>query len=285
CLHCSARDHCRRSARRKIVAGRHRRGCAPDRNCWQRDHCRRGRRRCSRPAGRRGSLRRAGARAPLRSRRNFGAKQMTPFTTATQASSELAIAGGQPLASSPFSPWPHFEQEDLDAAERVLRSGKINYWTGEQGREFEREFAAYVGCKYAVAVANGSVGLELALYALGIGPGDEVIVPSRTFVATATSVLMRGATPVFADIHRDSQNLTAETIAPLITPRTKAIIPVHLAGWPCDMDPILELGAAHKLKVIEDCAQAHGARYKGRPVGSMGDINSFSSCQDKIIST
>jgi dTDP-4-amino-4,6-dideoxygalactose transaminase len=210
---------------------------------------------------------------------------MTSFTTAVQASPVLAIAGGSPVASKPFSRWPHFEQEDLEVAERVLRSGRVNYWTGEEGRQFEREFAAYVGCKHAVAIANGSVGLELALHALGLGPGDEVIVPSRTFVATATSVLMRGATPIFADIDRDSQNLTADTIAPLITARTKAIIPVHLAGWPCEMDPILDLAAAHKLKVIEDCAQTHGARYKDRPVGSMGDINSFSFCQDKIITT
>jgi dTDP-4-amino-4,6-dideoxygalactose transaminase len=129
------------------------------------------------------------------------------------------------------------------------------------------------------------VGLELALYALGIGPGDEVITTSRTFIASASCVVMRGARPVIADVHLDSQNITADTVRQLITPRTKAIIAVHLAGWPCDMDPLLQLAREHGLKVIEDCAQANGARYKDRPVGSMGDINSFSFCQDKIMTT
>jgi dTDP-4-amino-4,6-dideoxygalactose transaminase len=201
------------------------------------------------------------------------------------ATSKLAIDGGTPLRSTPLPPWPHFEPEEIDAVERVLRSGKINYWTGEEGRQFEKEYAEYVGTKYAVAVANGTVGLELALYALGIGPGDEVITTSRTFIASASCAVMRGAKPVIADVDPDSQNLTAETIRREITPRTRAIIAVHLAGWPCDMDPILELAREYGLKVIEDCAQANGAQYKGRPVGSMGDINSFSFCQDKIITT
>jgi dTDP-4-amino-4,6-dideoxygalactose transaminase len=185
----------------------------------------------------------------------------------------------------PFAPWPCFETEEMDAVSRVLRSGRINYWTGDEGRQFEQEYAAYVGTRHAVAVANGTVGLELALYALNIGPGDEVVTTSRTFIASASCVVMRGAIPIMADVDADSQNITAETIRRVITPRTRAIIAVHLAGWPCDMDPILELAREHNLKVIEDCAQANGARYKGRPVGSMGDINSFSFCQDKIIST
>ena len=201
------------------------------------------------------------------------------------ATSKLAIDGGTPVRSTPLPPWPNFEPEEIEAAERVLRSGKVNYWTGEEGRQFEKEYAEYVGTKYAVAVANGTVGLELALYALGIGPGDEVITTSRTFIASASCVVMRGAKPVIADVDRNSQNITAETIRPAITPRTKAIIAVHLAGWPCDMDPILDLAREHGLKVIEDCAQANGARYKDRPVGSMGDINSFSFCQDKIMTT
>ena len=200
-------------------------------------------------------------------------------------SPKLAIEGGTPVRSTPFAPWPYFESEEIEAAERVLRSGKINYWTGDQGRQFEKEYAEYVGTKYAVAVANGTVGLELALYALGIGPGDEVITTSRTFIASASCVVMRGAKPVIADVDRDSQNMTADTIRQAITPQTKAIIPVHLAGWPCDMDSILDLAHEHGLKVIEDCAQANGARYKNRPVGSMGDINSFSFCQDKIMTT
>lgn len=202
-----------------------------------------------------------------------------------RTTSKLAIDGGSPVRSTPFAPWPYFDGEEIEAVERVLRSGRINYWTGDEGRQFEKEYAEYVGTKHAVAVANGTVGLELALYALGIGAGDEVITASRTFIASASCALMRGATPVIADVDRDSQNITAETIAAAITSRTKAIIAVHLAGWPCDMDPILELAREHGLKVIEDCAQATGARHKGRPVGSMGDINSFSFCQDKIITT
>jgi len=180
---------------------------------------------------------------------------------------------------------PYFAPDEIEAASAVLASGKVNYWTGEEGRHFEREYAAYVGTKYAIALANGTVALELALHALGIGQGDEVIVPSRTFIASASCAVMRGAVPVIADVDPVSGNLTAETIAPLLTPRTKAIIAVHLAGWPCDMNPIMELARKHGIKVIEDCAQAHGATYKGRAVGSIGDIAAFSFCQDKILST
>ena len=181
--------------------------------------------------------------------------------------------------------WPQFEEEDIEAVDRVLRSGKINYWTGEEGRHFEREYAAHVGTKYAIALANGTVALELALRTLGIGHGDEVIVPARTFIASASCVAMVGATPVFADVDRETQNITAETIRPKLTSRTRAIIAVHLAGCPCDMDPILQLARENHLKVIEDCAQAHGARYKGRAVGSIGNIGAFSFCQDKIMTT
>lgn len=181
--------------------------------------------------------------------------------------------------------WPHFADDEIAAVESVLRSGKVNYWTGDQGRLFEQEFAAYVGVEHGIALANGTLALELALRAIGIGPGDEVIVTPRTFIASASSVVTCGATPVFADIDRDSQNITAAAIATQITPRTRAIIAVHLAGWPCDMDPILDLAAAHGLRVIEDCAQAHGARYRGHPVGSFGDLAAFSFCQDKIMTT
>jgi hypothetical protein len=186
---------------------------------------------------------------------------------------------------SSFALWPNFAQDEIDAVRAVLESGKVNYWTGEKGRFFEKEFAAFAGTRYAVALANGTVALELALYAFGIGPGDEVIVTSRTFIASASCIMMRGATPVMADVDPVSQNISAETIKPLITQRTKAIIAVHLAGWPCDMDPIMELARQYDLKVIEDCAQAHGATYKGRPVGSLGDAAAFSFCQDKIITT
>ncbi len=198
---------------------------------------------------------------------------------------QLALEDGQPIRTAPFPTWPHFDPDEIATAARVLQSGKVNYWTGEEGRRFEDEFAAQAGCKYGIAVANGTVALELALHALGIGPGDEVIVPSRTFIASASSVVMRGAKPVLADVDPNSQNLTVATIRPLLTTRTRAVIAVHLAGWPCDMDLIAELAHGHGLKVIEDCAQCHGATYKGRPVGSLGDVGAFSFCQDKIMTT
>lgn len=184
-----------------------------------------------------------------------------------------------------FAAWPHFEEDEIEAAAKVLRSGKVNYWTGEEGRLFEREFADFTHCQHAVAVANGTVALELALRALGIGPGDDVITASRTFIATASSVVAAGGRPVFADVDRNSQNLTAETIRAALTPATRAIIAVHLAGWPCEMDEILRLADQFGLKVIEDCAQAHGATYRGRPVGSFGDVAAFSFCQDKNMTT
>jgi dTDP-4-amino-4,6-dideoxygalactose transaminase len=196
-----------------------------------------------------------------------------------------AIAGGQPVRKTPFAPWPSFGQAEIDATAAVLQSGKVNYWTGQEGKQFEKEFAASAGCKYAIALANGSVALELALYALGIQPGDEVIVPSRTFVASASCAAVRGAIPVFADVDRESQNITAEAIRRVLSPRTRAIVVVHLAGWPCDMDPILAVARERGIKVIEDCAQAQGATYKGRPIGSIGDVAAFSFCQDKIMTT
>lgn len=200
-------------------------------------------------------------------------------------SEKIAVEGGTPVRTRPFAPWPHFSQEEVAEVTAVLASGKVNYWTGEQGRAFEKESASFTGCAHAIALANGTVALELALYALGIGPGDEVITTSRTFIASASSIVMRGATPVLADVDPVSQNITADTIRPCITPRSRAIIAVHLAGWPCEMDPIMELAREHGLKVIEDCAQSHGASYKGRPVGSLGDVAAFSFCQDKIMTT
>lgn len=197
----------------------------------------------------------------------------------------LAIHGDEPIRSMQFAPWPHFDRDEIEAVDRVLASGKVNYWTGQEGRRFEEEFAAFAGCDYAIALANGTVALELALYALGIGAGDEVIMTSRTFIASASCVVMRGATPVMADVDAVSQNITADTVRAVLTPKTKAIIAVHLAGWPCDMDPIMDLARERGLKVIEDCAQAHGATYKGRPVGSIGDVAAFSFCQDKIMTT
>ncbi len=189
------------------------------------------------------------------------------------------------ISKKSFLPWPYFAQDEIDAVAEVLKSGKVNYWTGEEGRLFEREFADFTGCKYAIALANGTVALELALYALGIGSGDEVIVTSRTFIASASCAIMRSAVPIMADVDTISQNITSETIKVALTPKTRAIIAVHLAGWPCDMDLIMDFARKHGLKVIEDCAQAHGATYKGRPVGSLGDVAAFSFCQDKIMTT
>ena len=168
---------------------------------------------------------------------------------------------------------------------RVLLSNKVNYWTGTECREFEKEFAAWCGVPHAVALANGTLALDVALKVLNIGPGDEVVVTPRTFIASVSCVVNAGAIPVFADVDADTGNITAQTIAAVLTPRTKAVICVHLAGWPCDMDPIMALAEQHGLKVIEDCAQAHGARYKGRSVGSIGHVGAWSFCQDKIMTT
>lgn len=189
------------------------------------------------------------------------------------------------VPASSFPAWPHYAADEVDAAMRVLHSGRVNYWTGNEGRSFEKEFAEAVGTRYAVALMNGTVALETALHAIGIGPGDEVVVPSRTFIASASCIVQRGATPVVADVDPVSQNLTADSVRARLTPRTKAVIAVHLAGWPCDMDPLRELAGRHGLKIVEDCAQAHGATYKGRTVGSLGHIAAFSFCQDKIITT
>ena len=207
------------------------------------------------------------------------------MATASELGQALAIAGGVPVRRDPFPSWPVLEEEEIEAATAVLRSGKLNYWTGNEGRAFEREFAEFTGCKYAIALANGTVALELALYCLGIGPGDDVVVPSRTFIASASCAVMRGARPVLADVDRDSSNVTVETIERVLTSRTKAIVAVHLAGWPCEMDSILDLARRHGIAVVEDCAQAHGARYRGRPVGSFGDAAAFSFCQDKNMTT
>lgn len=189
------------------------------------------------------------------------------------------------MLNTPFSPWPSFTQEEADAVSRTLLSNKVNYWTGSECREFEREFAAYFGSEYAIALGNGTLALDVAFKALNIGAGDEVVVTSRTFLASVSSIVLAGAVPVFADVDRDSQNITAETIQAVLTPRTKAIVCVHLAGWPCDMDSIMALAEANGLYVIEDCAQAHGAFYKGRSVGSIGHVGAWSFCQDKIMTT
>ena len=189
------------------------------------------------------------------------------------------------MLNTPFSPWPSFTTEEADAVRQVLLSNKINFWTGTECREFEKEFAAWCGTRHAVALANGTLALDVALKALGIGPGDEVVVTPRTFIASVSCVVSAGAVPVFADVEPDSGNISARTIAEVLTPKTRAIVCVHLAGWPCDMDPIMALADKHGLKVIEDCAQAHGARDRGRSVGSIGHVGAWSFCQDKIMTT
>lgn len=195
------------------------------------------------------------------------------------------------MLDTAFAPWPCFTEEEVESVASVLRSNRVNYWTGEECRHFEREFAKWVGSSHAIALANGTVALDLALRGLGIGAAnggsttDEVVVTPRTFLATVSCIVNAGAVPVFADVERDSGNISAVTIAPVLTDQTRAIIVVHLAGWPADMDPIMALARDHGAKVIEDCAQAHGARYRGRSVGSIGDVGAWSFCQDKIMTT
>ena len=189
------------------------------------------------------------------------------------------------MLNTNLEPWPSFTQEEVDAVSKVILSNKVNYWTGQECREFEREFAEFTQTRYAVALSNGTVALDVALKALEIGNGDDVIVTSRTFLAAASSIVTAGANPIFADVELDSQNISRHTIEAVLTPNTKAIICVHLAGLMCDMDPIMDLAQEKGLYVIEDCAQAHGAMYKGRSAGSIGHIGAWSFCQDKIMTT
>lgn len=184
-----------------------------------------------------------------------------------------------------FPPWPAFDDEMLAAAAEVLTSGRVNYWTGDHGRRFEEEFAAFLGRRHALALSNGTVAIELALRAMGVGSGDEVVVPSRTFIATASAVVAAGATPVVADVDADTQGLSAATVSDVLTVRTRAVIPVHLGGCPVDWDPLQRLADGRGLWLIEDCAQAIGATYRGRPIGSLGHAAAFSFCQDKIVTT
>jgi len=184
-----------------------------------------------------------------------------------------------------LAPWPQFDADQIHAATRVLASGKVNIWTGGETKAFEQEFAQWCGCSHAIAMANGSLALSAAYLALGLGPGDELVTAPRTFTATASSAVLLGAKPVFADVDLESGAISAATIAPLITTRTKAIAVVHLGGWPADMPAICDLARAHGIAVIEDCAQAHGARIHGQSVGSFGDVAAWSFCQDKILTT
>jgi dTDP-4-amino-4,6-dideoxygalactose transaminase len=189
------------------------------------------------------------------------------------------------MLNTPFSPWPSFSEEEANAVSDVILSNKVNYWTGNEGRLFEKEFAQWCGVEYAIALGNGTLALDVALKALRIGAGDDVITTPRTFLASASSIVTAGARPIFADVDLNSQNITAQTIKAVLTPKTKAVIVVHLAGMPAEMDEIMEMADIYGFAVIEDCAQAHGARYKGRSVGSIGHIGAWSFCQDKIMTT
>ena len=189
------------------------------------------------------------------------------------------------MLNSNFSPWPCFTEEEAKAVQKTLLSNKVNYWTGTECIKFEKEFATFTGAKYAVALANGTVALDLAFQAIGLSSGDEVIVTSRTFIATVSSIINAGGTPIFADVCPKTQNIDEKTISKVLSSKTKAIVCVHLSGWPCDMEPIAQLAKKHGLMVIEDCAQAHGAKYKGKSVGTFGDVAAWSFCQDKIMTT
>ena len=189
------------------------------------------------------------------------------------------------MLSGNFSSWPSFSKQEIDAVIAVLSSNQVNYWTGWQCRDFELEFAQYSNTRYAISLGNGTLALDLALKALDIKPGDEVIVTSRTFIASVSSIINIGAIPIFADVDLDSQNMSLKSIRNKVTKKTRAILCVHLAGWPCEMDGMIDIANEFDLYVIEDCAQAHGAKYKGKSVGSIGHIGCWSFCQDKIMTT
>ena len=200
-------------------------------------------------------------------------------------SSKLAVDGGPKVRTKPYPPWPHFFEDEMQEVQRVLEEGKVNYWTGRRGRDFQEGFAGYCGAKHGIAVMNGTAALHVALAAANVGPGDEVIVPSRTFIATACSVLYQMAIPVFADVDLQTQNIDVGSVRERITERTKAIIAVHLAGHPADMGPMMELAQQRNLVLIEDAAQAHGAEYEGKRTGNLGHVAAFSFCNDKIFTT
>lgn len=200
-------------------------------------------------------------------------------------SSALAINGGEKAVRTSLPGWPRFSEEAIRDVEAVLRSGKVNYWTGKRGMEFERRFAEWQGSKHAISVATGTAALHVALAALGIGPGHEVIVPSYTFIATSFAVVQAGAIPRFADVNLEDHCISPESVEKLINGRTRAILPVHLYGNVCDMDPLLALAQKHGLLVIEDNAEAFGGEYKGKKTGTLGHAAGCSFCQNKTFTT
>jgi dTDP-4-amino-4,6-dideoxygalactose transaminase len=199
----------------------------------------------------------------------------------------LAVAGGTPVrdtAARPWPTWPVGTQEDVAAVAGVILGGRWTRWTGDRVLALERALQEYTGARRVVAVANGTAALEIALKAVGVRPGDEVLVPAYSFVASATAVLQVGGVPVFADVQRETHNLDPDSAASLVTARTRAILPVHIAGLPCDMDRILDLARRHHLKVVEDAAQAIGGQWKSRRLGTIGDAGCYSFQASKNVS-
>lgn len=201
------------------------------------------------------------------------------------STSKLAIHGGTPAVRESLPHWPSFDEPAIQAVQDVLRSGKVNYWTGRRGMEFEKRFAAWQGSRFGISTTNGTAALHVALTALGIGPGDEVIVPSYTFIASSFSIVQAGAVPRFADVNLDDHCLSVASAEKLVTDRTKAIMPVHLYGNVCDMDQINAFAQRHKLYVIEDNAEAFGGSYKGKKTGTLSPIAACSFCQNKTFTT
>ena len=181
--------------------------------------------------------------------------------------------------------WPNFSEKLISKVNKTIRSGKINYTTGTYGKLFETKFSKFVGNKYSVAICNGTAALEVAIKSLELPKNSEIIVPARSFFSSASCIVNTGHVPVFADVDLLTQNISLAEIKKKITKKTKAIICVHLAGLPCDMNNIKKLANKKKIKIIEDCSQAHGASIENRQVGSFGDISTWSFCNDKIIST
>ncbi len=198
---------------------------------------------------------------------------------------KLAIDGGPKAVTNKLIGWPNFNDEAINAVVGVLKSGKVNYWTGPKGMEFEKKFAQWQGSKFAISVGTGTAALHVSLTSLGIGPGDEVIVPSYTFIATSFSVVQAGAVPRFADVNLNDHCISVESAEKLVNERTRAIIPVHLYGNVCDMDKIMDFAKKYNLYVIEDNAEAFGGEYKGKKTGTMGHMACCSFCQNKTFTT
>jgi dTDP-4-amino-4,6-dideoxygalactose transaminase len=197
----------------------------------------------------------------------------------------LALNGGPKAVRDPLPHWPCFDEQAIRAVEEVLRSGKVNYWTGRRGMEFEERFADWQGSRYAVSVATGTAALHAGLSALGIGPGDEVIVPSYTFIASSFAIVQAGAVPRFADVNLEDHCVSVDSAEKLVTDRTKAIMPVHLYGNVCDIDTLRAFAKKHKLFVIEDNAEAFGGAFKGKKTGTLSEIAGCSFCQNKTFTT